>query len=263
MNLRLVSLAGFLLFSVPCIHAEENLAKQLANPVASLISVPFQTNYDSGYGLDGDGSVWLMNIQPVIPFTLNDDWNLISRTILPVISSNDVYSKGGSEFGLGDTVQSLFFSPAKPVDGWILGGGVAMLLPTATDSQLGTDQWGAGPTFVALRQQGPWTYGGLTNHIASFAGDDDKPDVSKTFIQPFVSYVTDSKVTYSLNTEATYDWEADDWSIPINLSVSKLLQFGKQNVQIGGGVRYWATSPEEAADGWGFRFQVTFLFPEK
>lgn len=262
MKLKVIALAGSLACSISTAQAEDDLAKQLANPVASLISVPMQLNYDSGYGIDGEGSLWQMNIQPVIPFSLNEDWNLISRTILPVIESNNVSAPGNSEFGLGDTVQSLFFSPAKPVNNWIVGGGVAMLLPTATDNKLGLDQWGMGPTFVALRQQGPWTYGGLTNHLASFAGDENKPDVNTTLIQPFVSYITDTKVTYSLSSEASYNWDIDQWSIPVNLSVSKLFQFGKQNVQIGGGVRYWAASPEVAADGWGFRFQVTFLFPE-
>jgi hypothetical protein len=166
-----------------------------------------------------------------------------------------------SEFGLGDVVQSFFFSPAEPVDGWTWGVGPVFLYPTATDSALGPDQWGAGPTFVELRQQGPWTYGLLTNHIASVAGDDTRPNVNATFVQPFVSYVTPTKTTISLNTEATYDWQAEQWSIPINLVVNQLLKIGELPLQLGAGVRYWAESPANGPEGWGVRLQVTLLFP--
>jgi len=240
----------------------EDLAKKLANPVASLISVPIQANYDDGFGPGGDGSIWRTNIQPVIPFSLNEDWNLISRTILPVIDQDDFPAPGMNEFGLGDTVQSFFFSPKDPVNGWIMGGGPVLLLPTASDDMLGGEQWGVGPTFVALKQNGPWTTGLLVNHIASFAGDDARSDVNATFLQPFVSYITETKTTIGLSSEATFDWESDQWSVPINFTVSQLLKIGSQPIQIGAGVRYWAESPDNGPDDWGFRLQVTFLFPK-
>jgi hypothetical protein len=134
---------------------EADLAKKLANPVAALISVPMQLNYDSDFGADDEGSVLRLNVQPVIPITLNDDWNLISRTILPIVDQNDVPFSGVSEFGLGDTVQSFFFSPKAPTSGgWIWGAGPVLLLPTATDEVLGSEKWGIGPTAVVLKQQG-------------------------------------------------------------------------------------------------------------
>ena len=105
-----------------------------------------------------------------------------------------------------------------------------LLLPTATDDLLGGDKWGIGPTAVVLKQQGPWTYGALANHIESFAGDSDRADVSATFFQPFVTYITQSKTTFALNSESTYDWEGSDWSVPVNVVVSQLLQVGKQPV---------------------------------
>ena len=183
---------------------ETDIAKQLANPVAALISVPLQLNYDSDYGVDDEGSVLRLNVQPVIPFSLNDDWNLISRTILPIVDQNDVPFSGVSEFGLSDTVQSFFFSPKAPTaSGWIWGAGPVLLVPTATDDVLGSKKWGIGPTAVALKQQGPWTYGGLANHIESFAGDSDRADISATFLQPFLTYVTQSQTTYAVNFQST------------------------------------------------------------
>lgn len=242
---------------------DADLAKKLANPISALISVPIQLNYDSNFGIDDEGSVIRINIQPVIPISLSDDWNLISRTILPVIDQNDVPFPGLEEFGVGDIVQSMFFSPKAPTaSGWIWGAGPVLLLPTATDSVLGSEKWGIGPTAVALKQQGPWTYGALANHIESFAGDDDRADISATFLQPFLSYVTPKQTTYSLNTESTYDWESRAWSIPVNASVSQLLPIGNQLVSVGAGVRYWIESPDAGPEGWAVRINFTLLYPK-
>ncbi|MBB4005658.1 transporter [Aurantimonas endophytica] len=241
---------------------EADLAKQLSNPIASLVSVPFQFNYDGGFGPD-DGDRVTLNIQPVIPITLNEDWNLISRTIVPVIWQNDVAGRSGDQFGLGDTVQSLFLSPKAPGPGGVIWGvGPVFLLPTGTDPLLGGEKWGAGPTGVALKQSGPWTYGVLANQIWSFAGEGDRDDVNATFLQPFVSYTTPDAWTFALNTETTYDWEHEAWSVPVNFTVSKLVKFGDQPVSLQAGVRYWAESPEGGAEGVGFRTSVTFLFPK-
>jgi len=240
----------------------EQLARQLTNPVAALISVPFQLNYNSDIGPADDGRQWVLNIQPVIPFSLNEDWNLISRTILPIVGQEDIFPGAGSQTGLGDTVQSLFFSPMTPTSGgWIWGAGPVFLLPTGTNRLLTTDKWGVGPTAVALRQQGPWTSGMLGNHIWSFAGDSDRRDVSTTFLQPFLSYTTPTAWTYTLQSESTYDWETSDWQVPIRGVVSKLTRIGDQMVSVGGGVNYWLESPDSGPEGWGFRFTLTLLFP--
>lgn len=242
---------------------EADLAKQLANPVASLISVPIQANYDDDFGLDDEGSMLRINVQPVLPFSLNDDWNLISRTILPIVDQSNIPVAGVSEFGLGDTVQSFFFSPKAPTSGgWIWGAGPVLMLPTATHDTLGAEKWGIGPTAVALRQIGPWTIGALGNHIESFAGDSDRADISATFLQPFVSYVTPRQTTFGFSTESTYDWENEQWSVPLNVNVSQLLKVGNQLVQVGGGIRYWAEAPERGPEGWGLRLQVTLLYPK-
>lgn len=239
------------------------LAKKLANPIASLISVPLQYNYDE-YGVANDGAeVSRLNVQPVIPFSLNDDWNLITRTIVPLVDQDDFPAAAMNESGLGDTTASLFFSPKAPTaGGWIWGAGPVMLLPTASDDALGTDKWGLGPTAVALKQTGPWTIGFLGNHIWSVAGDDDRADVNATFLQPFVSYVTQTKTTIGLNTESTYDWESEQWSVPVIFQVAQLFKVGPQIMQFALGARYWAEAPDDGPDGWGYRAQLTLLFPK-
>jgi hypothetical protein len=239
-----------------------DLAKKLSNPIASLISVPFQLNHDHGYGpLDGDKTT--LNIQPVIPISLNADWNLISRTILPVTYQDDIAGPSGSQFGLGDVVQSFFLSPSKPTDGGLIwGAGPVFLIPTATDDLLGGEKWGAGPTVVALKQDGPWTYGALANHIWSFAGNEDRNDISNTFVQPFLSYTTPTAWTFALNTESTYDWKAKEWLVPINLTVSKLVRVNEQPISVTAGLRYWAVAPDHGPEGFGFRLGLTFLFPK-
>lgn len=243
-------------------ESSADLAKKLSNPVASMISVPFQFNYDHGFGPE-DGDRGTLNIQPVIPISINDDWNIISRTIMPVIWQDDIAGDSGEQFGLGDITQSLFFSPKQPgPDGLIWGLGPAFLIPTATDELTGTGKWGAGPTGVALKQEGPWTYGILANHIWSFAGEDDRPDVSSTFLQPFLSYTTHDAWTFTLNTESTYNWEGDEWSVPLNFMVGKLVKFDKQPVSFTAGLRYWAAAPDSGPEGLGVRFAVTFLFPQ-
>jgi hypothetical protein len=245
-------------------HAQDaDLAQQLTNPIASLISVPFQFNYDGDIG-PADGDRVTLNIQPVIPISLGEDWNLISRTILPVIWQEDIAGPTGEQFGLGDTLQSLFFSPKAPGPGGIIwGAGPVFLFPTDTDPLLGGEKWGAGPTAVALRQSGPWTYGMLANHVWSFAGEDERSDVSSTFLQPFITYTTQDAWTFALNTEASYDWEGEAWSVPINLMASKLVNIGGQPISLQGGVRYWAESPDAGPEDFGARLSIVFLFPKR
>ncbi|WP_193215105.1 transporter [Luteolibacter marinus] len=250
----LLALAG----TSPLHAADADLAKQLSNPVASLISVPVQSNLDFGLG-PGGGTKWTTNIQPVIPFDLNEDWNVISRTILPVVDQQGIAFGGATDaFGLGDILQSLFFSPKDP-EPFIWGIGPAFLFPTATDSLLGGNKWAAGPTAVVLKQQGGWTYGALANHLWDFAGSGDK-SVNATFVQPFVSYTTAKATSFTLNLETTYNWQTSDWNVPANFLVSQLLKIGDQPIQVFAGARYYLETPDGGPE-WGLRFGFTFLFP--
>jgi hypothetical protein len=239
----------------------EALAKQMSNPIAALISVPFQFNWDRDIGANRDGRRSTLNIQPVIPITLNDDWNVISRTILPVVDQKIPSVGDGGQTGVGDIVQSVFFSPKKPTaNGIIWGVGPVFLIPTGTDF-VSADKWGVGPTGVALVQQGPYTYGVLANHLWSVGGSGAN-DISTTFIQPFLSYTTKSATSFTLQTESTYDWKAKQWTVPIGLMVGQILKVGSQPIQLTAGPRYYAEGPDDGPHGWGLRAAVTLLFPK-
>jgi hypothetical protein len=237
-----------------------DLAKKLQNPIANLISVPLQSNWDFGIGR-ADAMRYTLNVQPVIPISLGREWNLVTRTIVPFIHAESPTPGGDGAGGIGDILQSFFFSPKEPIGGWIIGAGPVFLYPSASDEALGSGKWGAGPTAVVLRQDHGWTYGLLANHVWSFAGNADRPDVSATFLQPFVSYTTTTHTTFGLNTESTYDWKAKEWTVPINLTVSQLLKIGEHPVQFQVGGRYYAERPQGGPD-WGLRFTITFLFPK-
>jgi len=259
------------------------LAKKLANPVASLISVPLQSNFDFRIGQSDEGWRYTLNIQPVIPISIGRDWNLIVRTIIPYIHQEDVFKGSAGSFeedidgvpvevtpgprppghvqdGLGDIIQSFFFSPKEPVAGWILAAGPVFLYPSATDDLLGSEKWGAGPTGLVLQQKKGWTYGVLFNQIWSFAGEESRRSVNATFLQPFITYITKTKTTFSLNTESTYNWNDSQWTVPLNLSVSQLVRIGKLPMSFAVGGRYYVEGPSGAPE-WGLRAVITLLFP--
>jgi len=242
----------------------EVLAEELANPLAALISLPFLGNYNERVGLEEDGSQWFVNIQPVVPIILNSDWHMISRTIFPVmLNQNDLFDGAGSQAGLRDTTEGLYFSPSQTFNGFTLGAGPIFLLPTGTDELLGAGKWGSGPTGVLVWQGSGWSVGILANHIWSFAGDADRGDFNQTYLQPFIAYTTPQAWTFTLQSESTYDWKTDEWLAPNNFMVAKIVKFGDQPVSITGGVRYWADSPDTGPHGFGGRLGMTFLFPTR
>lgn len=167
----------------------EALAKAAQNPIADMVSVPIQLNTNTDVGpLKKNQEV--LNIQPVMPFNLNRDWNVITRTIIPLISQPALTSGQSRENGIGDIQFSAFLSPSAP-SAWIWGAGAIVQAPTASDDRLGQGKWGFGPTAVALHiaKGDPWVYGALINNVWSVGGHGgDRPDVNQMLLQPFVTW---------------------------------------------------------------------------
>jgi len=255
----------------------DQLAKQLNNPISSLISVPFQANEDWGFGPTGNGYKFTLNIQPVVPISISTDWNLIVRTILPIVSQHDLFyfanlpkdsplqPQNRSQDGLSDTTQSFFLSPKKPGPfGLIWGLGPALLYPTGTHPLLGTGTFSIGPTFVALKQEGPWTVGVLMNQLWSVVIENHRSSYSAMFVQPFINYTTKTHTTFGIDTETTADWNASSsdgkWTVPVIVFISQILKIGKQPISIQIGGKYYADTPRYGPT-WGARFNVVLLFP--
>ncbi|MCX6552387.1 MAG: hypothetical protein NTY02_15520 [Acidobacteria bacterium] len=233
------------------------LAKQTQNPVSSLISVPFQMNWDMGIG-DRQATGALLNFQPVVPFGISQSTNVILRVIMPLASqpTND----GQRLNGVGDIVMTAFFSPSK--SGRIIWGvGPVLLLPTATNNALGTEKFGVGPSVVVLTQPGHWTIGMLFNQIWSVSGALDRKDVNQTFLQPFLNYNLGKGLAVGAMVEASGNWEADHtWTVPLLFTVSKVAMLGKRpvNFQVAAGPMMIAP---DAGANWRFRFAAVFMFP--
>ncbi len=253
--------AGLMVLSGACLAQDADLAQQLSNPISSLISVPLQYNYNHGY-FGGEGEQHVVNVQPVLPFSISENWNVVSRTIIPLIDQTDVPPGSGNQSGIGGITQSLFFSPKAPTAGGLIWGVGPVITTPAVSDGLGSEQWGLGITGVALKQTGPVTVGILANHVWSVTDNDTYGEASNSFIQPFVSYTTPGSTTFGANLESVYDWTNDSWYVPVNLTVSQLFNFAGQPVQLTAGVRYWAEAPENGAEDWGARLAVTYLFPK-
>ena len=235
----------------------DELARQTQNPVASLISVPLQGNWDFGLG-EREATGTLLNIQPVMPFAISRSTNVILRVIMPL--SSQPAPDGTRINGMGDVLASAFFSPARP--GRVIWGvGPAILLPAATSNRLGSEKFGIGPTAVVLVQPGRWTLGGLVNHIWSVSGAIDRSDVSSTFVQPIINYNLGGGLAAGLTIEATANWEADEtWTAPMLFTISKVTTLGKRPVNFSVGAGPHLASPEDGAS-WRFRLSATFLYP--
>ncbi|MBN9692596.1 MAG: neuromedin U [Verrucomicrobia bacterium] len=242
-------------------QSQEELAKAAQNPVAKLISVPFQNNFNFGVGPE-QVTQYILNVQPVIPISLNEDWNLITRTIVPIINQPSPAPGISPASGLGDINPTVFLSPAK--SGRLIWGiGPTMTIPTATDSQLGNGMWTAGPAVVALTIQGPWVVGALANQQWSFAGWGDE-DVSALLIQPFINYNLPNGWYLTSAPILTANWEADGgdkWTVPIGGGVGKIQRFGKLPLNLQLQAFYNVETPEYGPD-WQLRIQVQFLFPK-
>jgi hypothetical protein len=233
------------------------LAEKLQNPVADLISVQFQNNFDFGVGAN-NGTLYLMNFQPVIPLNITPEWNYIVRPILPFISTSNVYGPGYVS-GLGDLELETFLSPVKPGPfGIVWGLGPASILPTATQRKLGKDVMTLGPSGVALWQRKGWTLGALATQNWRVAGPGD---YNATYAQPFIAHTFKTATTIAVDSESSYDWLNEEWTISFNNTYSQVFKIGKIPVQIGLALQYYAQSPVPGQQ-WGFRVNITPMFPE-
>jgi hypothetical protein len=246
--------------TAPSPENEEALRKAAQNPVASLISVPIQENWNFGIQ-PGDRTQNVLNIQPVIPMSVAKDWNLIIRWITPVI-----YQPVGTEtgyYGLGDMQPAFFFSPKKSKVIW--GLGPQLLLPTATKTGiLGQGKLGLGPTAVVLIQPGKWTLGALVNNVWSVAGHSDLPDVNQFLLQYFINYNLTKGWFLTWQPTLTANWEATNggrWVVPLGGGIGRIMKLGPQPVNVGLQFYGNAVHPPNGSP-WSLRISIAFLYPK-
>ena len=262
-GILLVALSGSSQGSVPAWSQQADIAKQAQNPIARLISVPFENDFNPQTGPNKEDS-YVLQMKPVVPFSLSKDWNLITRTIIPVIQTPEPASGINGASGLGDISLSLFLSPAK-VGPVIWGAGPIVSVPTASDDILGTKKLSVGPTVVALRSQGHWLYGSLVYNLFSVAGPSSRSDVNQMLMQPFVNYNLPRKWYLTSSPYVTANWEErrnDRWTVPVGGGVGKIVRVGKLPVNIYAQLFRNVKSPEDTTN-WSARFQVQLLFPKK
>ena len=247
--------------SISYAQSDAELAKAAQNPIANMISLPFQANINTGIGPD-DETQSILNIQPVWPFSLNDDWNLITRTILPVTSQPDIFTTEGRVNGLGDATFTAFLSPAE-LGSITWGVGPVFLLPTASDDTLGTDKWGAGASVVILAMPGNWVVGSLLSNLWSVGGS-GKQDINLFTWQYFVNYNLPKSWYFTSAPIITANWEAENkntWTVPFGGGVGKIFKIGKQPLNAQVSAYKNVESPELGSD-WQIRLQLQLLFPK-
>lgn len=243
-------------------ESETELAKKTQNPVADLISIPFQNNMNFGIG-PNNRMQNVLNVQPVIPISLNREWNLITRTIIPIIKQPNLATSNEDTWGLGDVNVTAFLSPANsgPIT-W--GVGPSVQLPTGTDDATGTRKWAAGPSAVALTMQGPWVVGGLVRQDWSFAGNSDRRSTSSALIQPFVNYNLPEGWYLTTSPIITADWEATNgnkWTVPVGGGFGKIVRIGKLPFNLQLAAYSNVVRPDPGAD-WTLRFSIALLLPK-
>jgi hypothetical protein len=260
MNAALLALTCLILMQDAGTGTSSNkaeLLEKINNPVSGIINLPLESNFEVGPAPDHAFS-YTMNLQPVLPFSIGKEWLVVTRTVMPIIARDVPADASHGRFGLGDTTLTFFFSPKHVSNGLTWGAGPELLLPTATDREFGNRKWGAGPSFVVLKQQHGWTNGLLVDHLWSFAGTGPSA-VSSTLIEPFVIHSWENGFGIKFETEARYDWKAPQWTVPLEAGVSQLVAVGKRSINLGGDFLYYAArGPNDPR--WGIRFTSTFAF---
>ncbi|MDM0109490.1 transporter [Variovorax sp. J22R24] len=259
-----IMIAALLAASARAELSAEELAKLAQNPVGNLISVPFQNNTNLNYGPE-KGTQNILNIQPVIPISINKDWNLITRTILPVISMPSLGPGIGSLNGVGDVVLTAFLSPANPGK-WIWGAGPVVQIPTNSNSELGNKNWGLGPALVVLHMDhgDPWVYGALMNNIWSVSSSKQGGSYNNGTLQPFINYNFPGGFYLTTAPIITADWNAESsqrWTVPLGGGVGKIFHLGKLPVNTQLSAYYNVVKPDNGPN-WQIRLQAQFMFPK-
>jgi hypothetical protein len=239
----------------------EGLSKELNNPVSALISVPFENNTEIGIG-PNNGARNVLNIQPVIPFAISRNLNLITRVILPVVTQYDIFPKASHQNGIGDILLSEFISPSKVKNGLIWGAGPAFLIPSATNDFLGTKKWAMGPTAVLLKQINGWTIGALVNQLWSFSGSSNPAGVNQGYLQPFIIHTWKTGAGFAVSSEITHDWNEKITTAYIIPVITALTRIDKQTVQLNLGPRIEVASPKNRKSDFGIRASIVLVFPK-
>lgn len=257
-----VLLCAGLILAAPRVAAAaddvDELARKVSNPAAFMISVPIHGDLDFTDTAAGRVEQVLLDVEPVLPFRLNDHWNIISHTDFPLVYVNPPGS--GADFGLGDISQALSFTPSakKPLV-WAIGAQAS--LPTATSRDFGSGKFSIGPSLLLLSQTTGLTSGLSASHMWSVAGRDDRANVSLTEVRPFLAWHMGGGRTISANIDASYDWQAEQWDVPLQVSYSKVLRLGSQAMSLSAGGKYWLDRAD-GSDAWGVTAGVVLLFPE-
>jgi len=238
---------------------EVDLLKEIDNPFSNLIRLNIRSDWDFGIG-STKAMHYSATLNPLIPFSLNDDWSLIVRTFVPMTYAESPASGIRTKTGLGDISQTFYVSPKKSMGQWIWGLGPTFLFPSASEHGLGGEKWAAGPAMGVLQQRNGWTYGVLISQLWSFAGESSRPSVNGTTIAPFVSYITKRLTSVGLNVGSVYDWRLGRETLPVELSTTQVLKIGGQYVSFSLGGRYYAQKLAAGPD-WGMDFTVSLLFP--
>jgi hypothetical protein len=266
---RFICAAALGTLLLPSAYAEmsaEELAKLAQNPVGNLISLPFQNNTNLNFGPE-KGTQNVLNIQPVIPISVNSEWNIITRTIVLVISNPSLYPGDDRTNGIGDTVFTAFLSPAKPGPGGLIwGAGPVVQLPTNSNSELGNKNWGLGPSAVVLHLEkgDPWVYGMLVNNIWSLSSNQQGGSYNNGVIQPFVNYNFPSGFYITSVPIITVDWKAESsqrWTVPLGGGVGQIFHLGKLPVNVQLAAYYNVVTPDDGPN-WQIRAQLQLLFPK-
>ena len=261
-TLKTLSLATLLLPGIASAEkSTAELAKAAQNPIANMISLPLQNNTNIYIG-DSTQSQNILNIQPVWPFEINDNWNVITRTIMPVTSNPNILTGSDRINGIGDTSFSAFLSPKGGDITW--GVGPVFLFPTASDDALGSDKWAGGISAVALAMPGKWVLGALASNLWSFAGSGEK-DINLFTLQPFINRNFDAGWYVTTAPIITANWEADNdhrWTLPLGGGVGKIFKIGKQAINAQLSLYNNVITPDDYGSEWQLRTQIQFLFPQ-